>query len=63
MFKKIKKIEIMPTMYNFWNDKNKLSKKKKKIEDKILSDATEALIGAVYLDSGYKVAETFKLTI
>ena len=36
MFKKIKKIEIMPTMYNFWNDKNKLSKKKKKIEDKIL---------------------------
>ena len=36
MFKKIKKIEIMPTMYNFWNYKNKLSKKKKKIEDKIL---------------------------
>ena len=36
MFKKIKKIEIMPTIYNFWNDKNKLSKKKKKIEDKIL---------------------------
>ena len=24
MFKKIKKIEIMPTMYNFWKDKNKL---------------------------------------
>lgn len=36
MFKKIKKIEIMPTIYNFWNDKNKLSKKKKEIEDKIL---------------------------
>ena len=30
-----------------------------KVEDKILSDASEALIGAIYLDSGYKVAETF----
>jgi len=36
-------------------------KKKIKIEDKILSDACEALIGAVYLDSGYKVVEGFIL--
>ena len=36
-------------------------KKKIKIEDKILSDACEALIGAVYLDSGFKVAENFIL--
>ena len=34
-------------------------KSNSKIEDKILSDASEALIGAIYLDSGYKVAETF----
>ena len=32
-----------------------------KIEDKILSDACESLIGAIYLDSGYKVAELFIL--
>tara|TARA_B100001964_G_C14237210_1_gene603054 strand:- start:845 stop:1510 length:666 start_codon:yes stop_codon:yes gene_type:complete len=36
-------------------------KKKLKIEDKILSDACEALIGAIYLDSGYKVVEGFIL--
>ena len=36
-------------------------KKNLKIEDKILSDACEALIGAIYLDSGYKVAEGFIL--
>jgi ribonuclease-3 len=36
-------------------------KKKLKIEDKILSDASEALIGAIYLDSGYKIAESFIL--
>ena len=36
-------------------------KKNLKIEDKILSDACEALIGAVYLDSGYKVVEDFIL--
>ena len=32
-----------------------------KIEDKILGDACEALIGAVYLDSGFKVVENFIL--
>ena len=36
-------------------------KKNSKIEDKILSDACEALIGAIYLDSGYKVVEGFIL--
>lgn len=32
-----------------------------KIENKILGDACEALIGAIYLDSGYKVVENFIL--
>ena len=36
-------------------------KKNLKIEDKILADACEALIGAVYLDSGFKVVENFIL--
>ena len=36
-------------------------KKNSKIEDKILSDACEALIGAIYLDSGFKVVENFIL--
>ena len=36
-------------------------KKNLKIEDKILGDACEALIGAVYLDSGFKVVENFIL--
>lgn len=36
-------------------------KKNLKIEDKILSDACEALIGAIYLDSDYKVVESFIL--
>ena len=32
-----------------------------KIEDKILSDACEALIGAIFLDHGFKTAENFIL--
>ena len=32
---------------------------KNKIEDKIISDACEALIGAVYLDQGFNVVEKF----
>ena len=36
-------------------------KKNSKIEDKILSDACEALIGSIYLDSGYKIVEGFIL--
>ena len=36
-------------------------KKNLNVEDKILADACEALIGAVYLDSGYKIVENFIL--
>ena len=39
----------------------KTYKKKIKVEDKILSDACEALIGAIYIDSGFKIAENFIL--
>ena len=39
----------------------KTYKKKIKIEDKILADACEALIGAVYLDSGFNIVENFIL--
>ncbi len=37
--------------------------KKKIVEDKILSDACEALIGGIYLDSGYQAAEKFILNL
>ncbi|SVD38525.1 uncharacterized protein METZ01_LOCUS391379, partial [marine metagenome] len=33
--------------------------KKKKIEDRIISDACESLIGAIYLDQGINIAEKF----
>ena len=36
-------------------------KKKIKIEDKIISDCCEALIGAIYLDQGFDMAEKFIL--
>jgi len=36
-------------------------KKNLKIEDKILADACEALIAAIYLDSGFKIVEDFIL--
>ena len=35
--------------------------KKNKIEDKIISDACEALIGAIYLDQGINIVEKFIL--
>jgi len=38
-----------------------LSNSKKKIENKIISDCCEALIGAIYLDQGFIVAESFIL--
>ena len=42
-----------------FNPKNK----KIKIEDKIISDCCEALIGAIYLDKGFGVIEKFILNI
>ena len=42
-----------------FNSKNK----KIKIEDKIISDCCEALIGAIYLDKGFVVIEKFILNI
>jgi len=39
------------------------NKKKIKIEDKIISDSCEALIGAVYLDKGLNVAEKIILKL
>ncbi len=38
-------------------------KKNYKIENKIISDACEAIIGAVFLDQGIKVAERFILDL
>ncbi len=42
-----------------------LNSKKKKIniEDKVISDCCEALIGAIYLDKGFSVTETFILNL
>jgi ribonuclease-3 len=42
-----------------FNPKNKSIK----IEDKIIADSCEALIGAIYLDKGYSVAENFILNL
>ena len=36
-------------------------KKNSLVEDKITSDACEALIGAIYIDSGFKIVENFIL--
>lgn len=36
-------------------------KKRKKIEDKIISDGCEALIGAIYIDQGFDIVEKFIL--
>ena len=41
------------------NSKNKVTK----IENKIISDCCEALIGAIYLDQGFDVVESFILKI
>ena len=41
-----------------FNPKNK----KIKVEDKVIADCCEALIGAIYLDKGFLVAENFILT-
>ena len=39
------------------------NKKKMKIEDKIISDSCEALIGAIYIDQGIKSVEKFILKL
>ena len=39
------------------------NKKNYKIEDKIISDACEAIVGAIFLDQGIKVAERFILDL
>ena len=39
------------------------TKNKSNIEDKVLSDACEAIIGAIYLDKGFNVAENFILRL
>ena len=33
------------------------------VEDKVIADCCEALIGAIYLDKGFTVIENFILTI
>ena len=42
-----------------FNPKNK----KIKIEDKVIADCSEALVGAVYLDKGFTITENFILTL
>ena len=42
---------------------NTSNKKKYKIENKIISDACEAIIGAIFLDQGIKVVERFILDL
>ena len=37
------------------------TKSRVKIEDKVLSDSCEAVIGAIYLDKGFNIAEKFIL--
>ena len=39
------------------------AKNKSKIEDKVLSDACEAIIGAIYLDKGFNITENFILRL
>ena len=52
MFRDCKKINLEKYILTF-NPNNK----KIKIEDKIISDSCEALIGAIYLDKGLASAE------
>ena len=42
---------------------NSNKKKKTLIEDKVLSDSCEALIGAIYLDKGFQIVEKFILNL
>ena len=56
--KKCSEISKKLNLENFIVTGNARSKKNK-IEDKIISDACEALIGAIYLDQGINVVEKF----
>ena len=53
-----KKLTLEKYILTF-NPKNKVVK----IEDKILADSCEALIGAIYLDKGFSIAENFILNL
>ena len=53
-----KKIELQKYILIF-NNKNR----KVKIEDKVISDSCEALIGAIYLDKGFSVTEKVILNL
>ncbi len=53
-----KKLELEKYILTF-NYKSK----KKLIEDKVLADSCEALIGSIYLDKGFNVAEKFILDL
>tara|TARA_Y100001970_G_C14027426_1_gene746790 strand:+ start:120 stop:785 length:666 start_codon:yes stop_codon:yes gene_type:complete len=53
-----KKINLVSYIKTF-NSKNK----KTKIEDKIISDSCEALIGAIYLDKGFAIVEKIILEL
>jgi len=53
-----KKINLEKYILTF-NPKNK----KIKVEDKVIADCCEALIGAIYLDKGFLAAENFILTL
>ncbi len=47
----------------FFKFKKLYLKKNSKIENKIISDACEAIIGAIFLDQGIKVVEKFILDL
>ena len=53
-----KKLELEKYILTF-NYKNK----KKPIEDKVLADSCEALIGSIYLDKGFSIVEKFILDL
>ena len=53
-----KKLELEKYILTF-NPKNK----KIKIEDKVISDSCEALIGAIYLDKGFTIVEKITLEL
>ncbi len=58
MFKDRQKFRIKQ-IFNF----RQYTQKKNEIEDKIIADACESLIGAIYLDGGFVSAEKFILKL